>query len=262
MKYLFIVLVVATIFIAGCVSESIENVTPVINSPVITTPSIPKTPAQKISEIVTVVTKKTTPAPTAAVYPSILVGAGDSITLGYTTVREGYKSYFSYIHDVNPTWELYDAGYSGIGAATLLNRYYTDVRPNNTNYVLFEEGNSIILGDSLATIKKNWLHYNDMAAANGTTVYFNTIPPRTGSRGYTDAQNITRTQLNAWLRCNFTADHGNRYFIDLDVILTDPSNASQMLPVYTYDGTHLNDLGYMVWGTNISTTFPETSPVC
>ena len=67
MKYiLFIVLLVAAIIIAGCASESKENLSPEITSAVGTTSATPTIPTQKMVEITTMVTIKTIPTPTKA----------------------------------------------------------------------------------------------------------------------------------------------------------------------------------------------------
>jgi hypothetical protein len=66
----FIVLLVATIILAGCVSESKEKGTPII-TPTVTTPAIPTTPAQKIVEITKVVTTKKTVVTTKTSAPTV-----------------------------------------------------------------------------------------------------------------------------------------------------------------------------------------------
>jgi hypothetical protein len=63
---LVIVLIVATIFFTGCVSESREKDIPVIPSTVKTTSAIPTTPTQKMVVVTTVVTTNKAQTPTMA----------------------------------------------------------------------------------------------------------------------------------------------------------------------------------------------------
>ena len=94
MKYpLFIFLLMVTIIIAGCVSESPKKVAPPITSTIIPTPANPTTHTQEKVTITTVITTKKTPTPTAApskpIASPVSVNGTSGKILRFSTVAPG-----------------------------------------------------------------------------------------------------------------------------------------------------------------------------
>jgi len=206
----------------------------------------------------------TTPTGSTPTYYNFTM-IGDSITEGLYTTHDGINGYGGWVLESQPAWNISNQGISGQDMVNITNHYSQQVAFRPTNTTMLEEGNSISHGYSLSENIAQILGLEAMAVANGTTLYLNTVPPRGyGPYAYTAEQNVTRAQLNQWIVCNFTPNHGNRYFFDLNASITDPANASQIKSDYTYDGTHLSEAGYERWGTSINTAFPsiDTTAYC
>jgi hypothetical protein len=94
MRYLLVILLMmTTILIAGCVSESRETVTPVIPATVITTLAIPTTSAQKMVEIPTIIIPTKTPtltkAPSKPIESPVMVNGTPGKIMRFSTVAPG-----------------------------------------------------------------------------------------------------------------------------------------------------------------------------
>jgi len=94
MRYLLVILVmIASIHSAGCVSESGETVTPVVTTRVVTTPVIPATSVQKMGEITTIALPKKTPALTKApvkpIESPVRVNGTSGTIMRFSTVAPG-----------------------------------------------------------------------------------------------------------------------------------------------------------------------------
>jgi PKD repeat protein len=186
---------------------------------------------------------------------------GDSITEGrYSTAYRGVLGAGGYLRDPRPNWSVFNGGHSGEDTLYLLSTFASEVLEKNSTVAIYECGNDISHGYTFEETVSHYLEYENVASTNGTTVYYNTIPPRGyGPFAYTSGQEIIRQQFNTWLKSNFTPNHAYRYYFDLNATLSDPTNTSQILAAYTYDGTHLSDAGYEVWGRAIDVNFPDMS---
>jgi hypothetical protein len=154
MKYLlFIVLLMATIVVAGCVSESPKNVAPPVTSTVISHPPIPTTPAQEKVTITTVMTTKKTPAPTAAPSkpiesPVTVNGTSGKILRFYTVAPGIVKFTIQYAGNLNKNNDVCSDNDRAIirlaGASTdtaLYNGVAKNAYAGTTTYNLISPGN-------------------------------------------------------------------------------------------------------------------------
>ena len=60
-----------------------------------------------------------------------------------------------------------------------------------------------------------------------------------GPPGWSPTKESVRSAVNAWIR----SQHEFDYVIDMDKILRDPADPTQLLPKYDFDGIHPNDAG-------------------
>lgn len=154
MKYpLFIVFLMATIIIAGCVSESPNHVAPPITSTVISPPAIPTTLAQEKITITTVMTTKKTPAPTAApskpiASPVTVNGTSGKILRFYTVAPGIVKFTIQYAGNLNKNNDVCSDNDRAIirlaGASTdtaLYNGEAKNTYAGTTTYNLISPGN-------------------------------------------------------------------------------------------------------------------------
>jgi lysophospholipase L1-like esterase len=76
----------------------------------------------------------------------------------------------------------------------------------------------------------------------GPQVLISTISPRAS---YTQAQNLYRAQVNAWVRAQGTCSAHCDYALDFDAVLRDPDQPNRIRPVLdSGDGVHPNPTGY------------------
>ena len=94
------------------------------------------------------------------------------------------------------------------------------------------------------------------ARARGIRIYGATITPFGSSTvpGVVSADNEAKRQaINKWIRTSGAFDG----IVDFDAAVRDPSNPTQLLPIYSFDGIHLTDAGYeaMANAVNLSMLF-------
>jgi PKD repeat protein len=185
----------------------------------------------------------------------VVVLVGDSIMHINDTMHEIDE----YILDDQPTWDVYNTGEGGRKTADMVSNF-SEVTDLNGTIVIYECGiNDISGGRTSDAIITDILAYETEAQANNVTLYLNTIEPT----GLLDVdKRPVLDAVNNWIRCNFTQNHGNRYYIDLFEIIEDPADPYHILPAYTYDGQHLTNAGFQAWGEAIDTSWPSTSPSC
>jgi len=96
----------------------------------------------------------------------------------------------------------------------------------------------------------------NQARARNIKSYIATITPFGTSSTYTATLEGIRQTVNDWIRNNTVFDG----FIDYDAVVRDPSNPSNLLPTYIYqgDGLHINATGYqaMVNSVNLNLFAP------
>jgi hypothetical protein len=154
MKYrLVIVLLMASVIIAGCASESPKNVAPPVISTVITPSAMPTTPAQERVTITTVITTKKTPAPTAAptnpiASPISVNGTSGKILRFYTVAPGIVKFTIQYAGNLNKNNDVCSDNDRAVirlaGASTdtaLYNGVATSTYTGTTTYNLISPGN-------------------------------------------------------------------------------------------------------------------------
>jgi lysophospholipase L1-like esterase len=78
--------------------------------------------------------------------------------------------------------------------------------------------------------------------AAGSQVLISTISPRAS---YTEAQNLYRAQVNAWVRTQGTCSAHCDHALDFDAVLRDPDQPNRIRPALdSGDGVHPNPTGY------------------
>jgi hypothetical protein len=150
-----------------------------------------------------------------------------------------------YMLDSLPNWDINNQGHSGYRTDQINAMYSNDVTATAPNYAFVLMGtNDILQGKTIAGIEANITTYTDTLEADGITVIINTVPPG----NWTGFDNDKARSLNTWIKAHYTN------VIDLYTAVVDPSNSSQMLPAYTYDGLHLSGDGIEKWNTVIDYT--------
>ena len=180
---------------------------------------------------------------------------GDSIMQGQTTTYNGLNGMGGYILDDHSNWSIVNTADGGLGWDNLVTSFTQDVIEHNSTIVIAECGINDISGDrTVADITDDILEYESLCDAAGATLYLNTVEP-------TELLESTKwdelDELNDWIRCNFTPNHGNRYYFDLFETLEDPAAPYNITDAYTYDGQHLTDAGYQAWGEGFNSSFPD-----
>lgn len=184
---------------------------------------------------------------------------GDSITAG------GYagKSWPGLLQDKLGTdyYLVHNKGVSGDTAGLMVNRWRTDIKPYSYNVLVILAGTNDLTGGSNSTMLAAYTPgsgatgyittISDEALAMGMRVVIITILPRKGHLEVirpdwsVDLQNrLEATNTLLWSYCQ---DRGIQC-VDGYLLFGDPSGLGPqwMLPAYSADGLHPNDVGYDV----------------
>ena len=163
-----------------------------------------------------------------------IVCVGDSITYGSYDVT-------SYPVRLNTrlgiSWTVIDTGVGGWKTADMLSAFTINVIDNAPEYVIILGGTN----DLYYSVDPSVTHANITAMCDDAELYgISPILCLLLPCGFF-GKLLTIPPLNAWIS-NFAATRGYS-LIDFYTPLNDPANPGFMLPAYTVDGTHPNDVG-------------------
>jgi lysophospholipase L1-like esterase len=86
------------------------------------------------------------------------------------------------------------------------------------------------------------------AHKKGLKIYCGTITPMGGTDYYSEEREGLRQQLNNWIKTSGEFDG----VLDIDAVVANPVNPSELNPNYKYDNLHPNAEGYKVIGDYIA----------
>jgi acyl-CoA thioesterase I len=189
--------------------------------------------------------------PTGTQSPGIIGEYGDSITWGQlANIHNGQYGLGGYLLDYPQLsgWTIINKGVSGSLSGQLIDRYVADTTLYKPRYAIILVGtNDIDHGGNATQIINNLTTLYTMYLANGSIPVLVTIPANGGTTAA--GINDTRSAVNQWIRSY--AAQNNLPLIDLWKATVDPDQPDRMLmPLYSWDWTHLTDAGYQQWADN------------
>ncbi|SDD84898.1 Lysophospholipase L1 [Paenibacillus sp. UNCCL117] len=193
----------------------------------------------------------------------VIVALGDSITEGSTSTQDANHRwpdiFFKRLHRENPAYPIsvLNAGIVGnqilknglevglpMGGESALSRLDRDIFSHSgiTDVIFLEGINDIGLGNATADqiiggMKKLAAKVHE----RGLRIFAGMLPPFGGAPYYSDEKELTRQEVNRWIRTNEVFDG----IIDFNNALADPQRPEQLLPDYDF-GDHLHpcDAGF------------------
>jgi lysophospholipase L1-like esterase len=148
-----------------------------------------------------------------------------------------------------------NALYSGGLGPTARQRFERDVLGQaGVRWVIVLEGvNDIGYGGVATNLIGAYEELIAAAHAADVLIYGVPITPFGTSTYDTDAHEEVRQTVNDWIRTSGAFDE----VVDLEETVADPEDPTQLLPVYTVDGLHLNMTGYEAMAGAIDLTLFE-----
>lgn len=142
----------------------------------------------------------------------------------------------------------------GIGGSLLtksgISRYKDDLlAQSGLRWIIMLYGtNDIYCNASASSIIDAYEKIIDDAHARNVKVFGATITPFKGSGHYSEAHELVRNEVNAWIRepGNFDA------CIDFDKVIRDPADSQKLLAKYSIDWLHPNVDGYEFLGKSVN----------
>lgn len=172
-----------------------------------------------------------------------VVCLGDSITYG------GGIGYDLFLQARLPGWNITNKGVAGNTPQQMINRWDTDVKALNPDYVIILGGANLVSSD-VPAVESGLQTLYGLAKRDGITPIACKMTPLTG-----DYANVNT--VNAWIESYAKTNHIQ--VIDFYTILDDPANPGNMSECYNTDGVHPNNAGRAMMGTSIS--FAVFSPI-
>jgi lysophospholipase L1-like esterase len=130
---------------------------------------------------------------------------------------------------------------------TLTQRFSSDVlsRPGAGTLIVFAGTNDVSTGIAPGTLTRRLSQLCRQAHAHHLRVVVVTLPPAWKRDA---AKEMTRQQVNAWIRTTRDADAR----VDADALLRDPARRTHLLSAYDFgDGLHISAAGHRVLGQAI-----------
>lgn len=193
----------------------------------------------------------------------VIVTLGDSITEGSTSTQDAnYRwpdIFFERLHRENPAYPIsvLNAGIVGnqilkngpevdlpMGGESVLSRLDRDLFSHSgiTDVIFLEGINDIGLGNATADqIIGGMKQLAAKVHERGLRIFAGTLLPFGGAPYYSHEKELTRQEVNRWIRTNEVFDG----IIDFNTALADPQHPEQLLPAYDF-GDHLHpcDAGF------------------
>lgn len=195
---------------------------------------------------------------------TVIAAVGDSITDGWGSTNSGnqrWPDHFArrvFSDSSMPKFAIVNAGISGNRVTTESNpqfgqnlqaRFGRDVLAlNKVAHIVLLEGINDIGMSTMETgspipafnIINGYRNLIARAHARGIKVYGSTLTPFEGAVYYSEDGEVERQIVNDFIRNSGTFDG----VIDFDTAVRDPENPKRILPRFTEDNLHPNDIGY------------------
>jgi lysophospholipase L1-like esterase len=189
-----------------------------------------------------------------------VVAIGDSITDGSGSTSNANRRWPNYLANRVPTrFGVVDSGISGnellhdgtYGEAGT-KRFARDVlaRGGVKTAIVLEGINDIKSShaSTAAQLKEGYRSVIAQAHAKGVRVLGATITPMGGYKGYTEAREAVRAEVNGWIRTGGEFDG----VVDFDAAVRDPAKPTWLRAEYAKpDYLHLTDAGYQAMGNAV-----------
>jgi lysophospholipase L1-like esterase len=143
--------------------------------------------------------------------------------------------------------------YGGIGPNGKT-RFNSDILAQTgvTHVIVFEGindvGSRIASQETVDNLIKAYSAFIRKAHKKGLKIYCGTITPMGGTDYYSEEREGLRQQLNNWIKTAGEFDG----VLDIDAVVANPVNPSELNPNYKYDNLHPNAEGYKVIGDYIA----------